>query len=298
MKAPGDVTTFVPDPAMPGKYLALVKFVSVDPVAGVEPKNILRSRAFKFVDKLDAPFDLNALTRVALLPAGADVNGDIKWDEYYGSSAWHYGSHWIGGLKVWHGGGNYHYSMGGCAFLKFASSHDGIHWRKALYLNDAGVPEVFLANGQEGGNGGKNDGGYMTEFSNPPLRIGDELILYYGSTSWGKNHPSNVRVSGGGVFRARLRPDGFVSVDSGTLTTTPLRLAEGSALSVNAVGPVDVEVIDANGKSLGRASLAGDSLRHEAKFPAGASSALATGAGARLRFTVKPGGRLYSFTGR
>jgi len=24
----------------------------------------------------------------------------------------------------------------------------------------------------------------MTEFSNAPLRIGDELIYYYGSSSW------------------------------------------------------------------------------------------------------------------
>jgi hypothetical protein len=43
-----------------------------------------------------------------------------------------------------------------------------------------------------GGNAGKNDGGYLTEFSQGPLRIGDELIYYYGCSSYGKNHAQNV----------------------------------------------------------------------------------------------------------
>ena len=44
----------------------------------------------------------------------------------------------------------------------------------------------------------------MAEFSNPPLRIGDELIYYYGCSSWGKNQPRPYRVSGGGIFRRPL----------------------------------------------------------------------------------------------
>ena len=91
------------------------------------------------------------------------------------------------------------------------------------FNNDAGTPEVFIPNGPEGGNHGQNDGGYMSEFSQGPLRIGDELIYYYGCSSYGKNHPRDVRISGGGIFRARLRLDGFVSIDGGTLTTRPLR---------------------------------------------------------------------------
>jgi hypothetical protein len=79
--------------------------------------------------------------------------------------------------------------------------------------------EIFLPNGAERGNDGRNDGGYISEFSQGPLRVGDELIYYYSASSYGKNAPANRRLTGGGIFRARLRRDGFVSVDSGALTT-------------------------------------------------------------------------------
>jgi len=46
---------------------------------------------------------------------------------------------------------------------------------RAFGTNDAGEPEVFIPNGREGDNGGRNDGGYMSMFSQGPLRIGDEL---------------------------------------------------------------------------------------------------------------------------
>ena len=100
---------------------------------------------------------------------------------------------------MWHGGGNYPYSAAGSAFLKLALSRDGLHWNKVPFANDAGVPEVFVPNGPEGGNGGRNDGGYLTEFSQGPLRIGDELIYYYGASSYGKNNPGNLRVGGGEI---------------------------------------------------------------------------------------------------
>ena len=93
------------------------------------------------------------------------------------------------------------------------TSKDGINWSEVQFKNSDGYPEVFIPNGAEGGNNRQNDGGYITEFSQGPLRINDELIFYYGSSSYGKNHPYPKRVSGGGIFRARLRIDGFVSVD-------------------------------------------------------------------------------------
>ena len=113
------------------------------------------------------------------------------------------------------------------------------------FPNEAGQPEVFISNGKEGGNDAQNDGGYLTEFSSPPLRFGDELIYYYGSSSWGKNHPRTYRVSGGGIFRARLRPDGFVSVDGGSLITRRLEF-DGGDLFVNGIGPITVEVVDSS----------------------------------------------------
>jgi len=290
LRGPGDVTIFYRDEEA-GRFLGIFKFFSVAPVG---PGNRLRSRAYSFFDRLDEPFDTTRLERIALLPPAADANGDLPHDEYYASTAWRYESMWLGGLKVWHGGGDYPYSAAGCAFLKLVSSRGGLTWRKVQFSNDDGIPEVFIPNGPEGGNGGRNDGGYMTEFSQGPLRIGDELIFYYGSSSYGKNHKPRVRISGGGIFRARLRIDGFVSVDAGTLVTKPLAFA-GTELALNAIGPVGVEALDADGKVLGSASVAGDSLRHEIRFGGKSLREIAPSGVARLRFNVSPGGRLHSF---
>jgi hypothetical protein len=285
----GDVTILAPDPEQ-DRFLALVKFNAPAPV---EHDNRLRARSYLFTDRLDAPLDLRRIERVDLVPPAAEKGGDQPHDEYYASTAWRQGSQWLGGLKIWHGGGDYPYSAAGCAFLKLVSSRDGLNWKKVPYPNEHGVHEVWLPNGREGGSGGRNDGGYMTEFSQGPLRIGDELVYYYGSSSWGKNHARGVRVTGGGLFRARLRPDGFVSVDAGTLTTRPLSF-QGRELEVNAVGPVTVEVLDAAGRSLGTARVRGDSLRHRVRFGR-RSLRDAAGGTARLRFTVAEGGKLYAF---
>jgi hypothetical protein len=182
--------------------------------------------------------------------------------------------------------------------MKLVCSRDGLHWHKVPFKNEDGIPEVWVPNGKEGGNDARNDGGYMTEFSNAPLRIGDELIYYYGSSSWGKNHPRHYRVSGGGVFRARLRPDGFVSVDGGTLTTRPLSF-EGNEMTINGVGPIEVAVLTLSGESLGTATVKGDSLAHKVSFGGQSLRQVAGENPVRLRFAVgggDQGGRLYSFT--
>jgi hypothetical protein len=166
-------------------------------------------------------------------------------------------------------------------------------------VNDEGSAEVFIANGKEGGSNGRNDGGYMTEFSNAPLRIGDELVFYYGSSSWGKNHPRPYRVSGGVIFRARLRPDGFVSVDRGSLVTRRLNF-DGRDLYVNCVGPITVEVVNVADNSVTKvaeAKIIGDSLRHRVLFEGQKSLRdVAPGGVAQLRFSVGPSGAMYSFT--
>jgi hypothetical protein len=273
--------------------MASIKFGSVKPVG---PGNALRSRAYAFVKRLDAPLDLAAIKRVDLVPPAADTNGDRPYDEYYASTAWRYGSVWLGGLKIWHRGGNYPWSAAGSAFLKLVVSEDGLHWHKVQFPGPGGkTDEVFLPNGPEGGNGGRNDGGYVTEFSQGPLRVGDELLYYYGCSSWGKNQRDGVRVTGGGIFRARLRVDGFVSVDAGTLDTPPLQF-EGDELLVNAAGPVTVELLDDQAKVLGRATLQGDSIRHHVQFGKATLRQLAAGRAVRLRFSVADGGRLYSFS--
>ena len=293
LRGPGDVTQFYYDP-VGDRFLGIFKFYS--PTA-VPPGNRLRSRAYVFLEKLDQPFDTKRIDHVELLPRAAEANGDQPYDEYYASTAWRYESLWLGGLKIWHSKGDYPYSVAGCAFLKLVVSRDGLHWKKVPFPCESGLPEVFIPNGPEGGNDGLNDGGYMTEFSQGPLRIGDELIYYYGCSSYGKNHKTPTRISGGGIFRARLRADGFVSVDGGTLLTRPMRFA-GRDLFANAVGPVAVEALDARGKSLGEVNVGGDSLRHRVTFAGKSLSQIEPDGVVRLRFTVRQPGRLYSFAVR
>ena len=288
---PGDVTLFAHDPVQ-NRFLGLFKFYSPRDIG---PGSGSRARAYAFVDGLDRPFDIQKLDRIQLMPAMAARNGDAPADEYYASTAWRYESLWLGGLKIFHSRDSYPWSAAGCAFLKLVVSRDGLDWRKVPFTNNTAVAEVFIPNGVEGGNAGANDGGYLSEFSQGPLRIGDELIYYYSASSYGKNAAKGRRLTGGGIFRSRLRRDGFVSVDSGTLTT-PLLEFKGRELTLNAVGPIKVIVLDESGKTLASATIAGDSVRHLARFGGKSLRQLASRMRCRLRFEVQPPGQLYSFT--
>jgi hypothetical protein len=290
MSGPRDVTFFYHDP-VEDRFLAMMKFMSKE---RVEYDNQLRSRAYAFLEKIDEPFDTNQITHIELLPPAAEANGDMPHDQYYSSTGWRYESQWLGLLKIWHAKDDYPYSAAGCAFFKLLVSRDGLHWEKVQFPNDDGVPEVFIPNGPEGGNKGRNDGGYMTDFTQGPLRIGDELIYYYGCSSYGKNQPKEMNHWGGGIFRSRLRLDGFVSVDGGVLTTKPLSF-KGQNLYVNGTGPIMVEVLDACGKRLGSSDIIGDSLNHKVKFAGKSLRKLSQRSPAKLRFTVYKGGELYSF---
>ena len=288
---PADVSLFYYD-ELENRFLGIFKFYSPE---AVEHGNKLRSRAYAFFPRpLDAPFDINQLTHIELLPPAAEKNNDMPHDEYYGSTAWRYESIWLGGLKIWHSGGNYPWSAAGCAFLKLLSSRDGLKWSKVSFVNSDGHPEVFIANGPEGGNNGKNDGGYITEFSQGPLLIDNQLILYYGCSSYGKNNPDSLRVGGGGIFRARLRIDGFVSIDAGTLTTKLFRF-QGKNLFINAIGPVKIDVLSANGMLLGSQTITGDSIAQHVSFNSKDFYEIVDDDVVRLRFTIGAKGRLYSF---
>jgi len=290
---PGDVTTFYYD-EVEDRFLGIFKFFIPKKL---NPYFSSRCRAYVFMDRMDEPFDTNRITHIELLPAWAERNGDHTFDEYYASTAWRYESLWLGGLKIYHHQGDYPFSAADCAFLKLVVSRDGLHWKKVLFTNDAGVPEVFIPNGKEGGNNGLNDGGYISEFSQGPLRVGDELIYYYSSSSWGKAHAKKV-IRGGGIFRSRLRIDGFVSVDWGTLTTKPLSFT-GKDLTVNGIGPITVRVIDMSGNPLAAATIAdGDALAHVVKFQGRSLLDLVPDGIVRLQFEVAPAGKLYSFTVR
>ncbi|GMU21522.1 MAG: hypothetical protein AMXMBFR13_16150 [Phycisphaerae bacterium] len=288
---PGDTTRFGFDPAS-GRFLGIFKFFAMDPVGN---GNRLRSRAYAFINGLDQPFDHRCLEDLQLTPPAIATGEQRAEDEYYESNAWRYGSIWLGELLVWHERGDYPEAEAGCSYIKLLSSRDGLRWRSVVSDQRVDGPRVFLAGGIQGGNGGQNDGGHLSLFSQGPLRIGNELIFYYGASSWGKAADLPKRVSGGGIFRARLRLDGFVSVDSGSLTTPPL-VFEGRELRVNAAGPVEVQVLGVDGAPCGRALIEGDSPGHVVTFDGSALRTIVPAGTARLRFRVGNGGRLYSFT--
>jgi hypothetical protein len=297
MEGPGDGTSIYLDP-VEHRYLASIRYWCRDEVG---PGNRLRSRAYLFLDRIDERPDFGRIEGLDLVPSAEEKNGDRPSDEYYMTSTWRYESLWLGGLRIWHRDGNYPYSPAGSAFLKLVVSRDGLHWNKVPYLNDDGVSEVFIPNGPEGGNGGRNDGGYITEFTQGPLQIGDELIYYYGATSYGKNNPDENRVTGGGIFRARMRKDGFVSVDNGCLTTRLLR-SEGDELMTNSIGALSVEVLDATGKSRGKISIDGDDVRTRIRISGknlrqlvGSDKSTGSTNPFKLRFRLGSDGRLFSF---
>jgi hypothetical protein len=113
------------------------------------------------------------------------------------------------------------------------------------------------------------------------LRVGDEVWLYYGGSSYTHGTPCLYRAEGtsrgtkynGSIGLAIWQLDRFVSVDGpaegGTLTTAPV-VFTGNRLEVNArtktAGSIVVRLCDAAGKPLegyaGSDPITGDSLRH------------------------------------
>lgn len=289
-QGPYDTTGFSYDPAS-RRIIASLKIAAKRKGDGSER---YRARAYHEITALDQPVTFVTSRLVRLEPFRSHENGDLPDDEYYFSDSWRYGSMWLGALKIHHENADYPWSKAGCCFLKLVYSHDGLNWTKVPYTNDDGLAEVFLPNGPEGGNKGRNDGGYMTTFQNGPLRIGDELIYYYASSSFGKNHPAPTMLQGGGIFRSRLRVDGFVSVDSGTLVTVPLTTA-GRDLFLNHVGEVSVLLRDKNDRVLATARVTGDSLRGRVAFGAGQLGDMVKQDAFKLEFSVPRGSELYSF---
>jgi hypothetical protein len=111
-----------------------------------------------------------------------------------------------------------------------------------------------------------------------PVRVGDELWLYYAGFSrvlnsprlYGAGLPPGAKVPLNGIGVATLRLDGFASLDAGprggVIVTKPLTF-EGTALRLNAkaLGHITVEILDGAGeviKGFAPVSVTGDSVRH------------------------------------
>ena len=162
----------------------------------------------------------------------------------------------------------------------------------------AGGRKPFLPNGPPG----SLDAGeiYMAR---GPVTVGDELWFYYSAC------PVEHGITGrsGPICLAKLRIDGFVSIDAGqetgALVTKPFRV-DGERLSLNAAargGAVSVAVLDEHGvqhDGFQRADCAlfdGDSVDHIVTWRAKSSLAELRGRPIRLKFYLR-NAALYSFT--
>ena len=145
--------------------------------------------------------------------------------------------------------------------VQFLSSRDGLHWHR---------PEPrgpFLGLGADGG----PSSGMI--FANPwPLIVDDEIWIYYGGTSRFHLNSSNAPAQTG-LFRARLRLDGFLS---------------------------EVEIQGGNGRALAGFSrrdcdfIRGNSTRKVISWKGSSDCTAAAGQPVRLRFEMRST-KLYAF---
>ena len=212
--------------------------------------------------------------------------------QFYNMPVFKYEGLYIGQLLAYH---TYpeesHIRFYGNIDVQLAVSRNGIAWERV------GERKPFIPNGPPG----SLDSGevYM---ANAPVVVEDELWFYYSPCTL--EHGPTGR--SGPICLAKLRLDGFVSIDAGdsigTLVTKPF-CCEGDSLRINAMahgGLVAVAVLDEQGTQydgFGKYDCAvfdGDSVRHEVTWRQ-VSFASLKGKTVRLKFYLR-NARLYSFS--
>jgi len=175
--------------------------------------------------------------------------------------------------------------------LQLISSRDGRSWSRV------GNRDPFLPVGRRDVDW---DFGFHSPSSGPPVRVGDELWFYYSGRAY--RHPVDGQgrePNKGAIGLAKLRLDGFVSMDAGdregTLTTVPLRFND-PGLFINADaknGQIRVEVLDEAGAAIeGLAS--GETLTKDAIRWRASDLSKLRGRAVRLKFYLR-NASLYSF---
>ncbi len=143
------------------------------------------------------------------------------------------------------------------------------------------------------------DRGYIQSVGGVTVINGDELWMYYIGFAGDKRHAgeswvTNGMYAGGATGIAKLRRDGFVSMDGmGTLCTRKLSFTGKTAMYINAKGRVQVQLLDTEGHELADSQVfTGDSTKAEVLFDSFDVATL-NGKVFRIRFTVE--GELYAF---
>lgn len=180
-------------------------------------------------------------------------------------------------------------------FSELVFSRDAIRWIRPTpgrYFLTLGSPGAF------------DD---CMAFACSPLEVGDELFFYYTGADYPHNDAMITGAPGAAVGLAKMRRDGFVSLDSRTndgseMATVPLR-CEGKALVVNArakQGSINVAVLDQDRTPIPGfghqecTAFVGDEVRHRVAWADGRRLAELNGRTVRLRFQIR-NAELYSF---
>lgn len=191
----------------------------------------------------------------------ADADDPLTQDQFYNMEAFVYEGLRIGLMTVMSRDPNY------CrGEVQLVYSRDGLNWHRG------GQRKFFLPSSQTPGN---FDWGSIYPHQGP-LRVGNEIWIYYTGIGADHNHvlPTGITSLQAGIGVARLRLDGFVSVEAGQvagqLTSRPF-IFRGNQLVINAAavnGEVTVELRDQEGKPLPGFtardcdSFQGDEVRH------------------------------------
>ena len=222
----------------------------------------------------------------------APDDDDPPGTELYGMSVFKYEGLYVGLINVYHAPPEEpQIRFAGPMDTQLAVSRDGVVWERA------GDRVPFIPNGPPGS---MDMGEIYTALA--PVVMGDELWFYYSA---GDGDHGAVGTAGV-LCLAKLRLDGFVSVDAGdetgTLLTRPFR-CDGGSLTINAAargGTVGVAVLDESGiqhQGYSRVDCAlfdGDSVSHKVTWRGKGSLDELRGRDIRLKFYLR-NARLYSF---
>ncbi len=224
--------------------------------------------------------------------------------DIYNLPVFRYEGLYVGLPTVFNHSGNSRVNSDGFSMTELASSRDLIHWDRS------GNREKFLPLSELDGERSYDTAQLLA--ANRPIVKDGELFFYYTGLKW-RHHPDDVksedhvpRPDTGAILLAKLRLDGFVSLDggaeAGTLVTKPM-VWSGSSLHVNLDAPeggLRAEVVDAasgkvvTGFELSRCTrVQGDRLDAAVEWSGARASTLA-GRMVQLRFELRRGS-LYAF---
>lgn len=268
------------DPAL-GKYLVHSRFNRNSHPSLPPQRQVLQSES--------EDFD-NWSTYGVVMKPDADDPSD---DEFYNMEWMPYEGVFVGFVTVFH-------TVADRLDVQLAFSRDNRNWlrsgNRAVFIPNSTIP-------------GDYDYGMVWNVLQHPIVVGDEIWIYYNGASglhntyWEKGPPPAVQ--GGVIAMAKLRLDGFVSVDAsspGTLTTKQLTMA-GDRLIVNADatgGSLKVEILDAAGEAIGGLGLKdcevikSDHVRHAVRWGGRDEVSNLKGRTISLRFHLSDC-KLYSF---